>query len=218
MKLNRFEVVTGRYIEEILGQSTNGYAKSETTDIYDMIEWTNKDGYQGSTISFYDYNNGKVYEPFQKQRNVLYGTPVYLKKSFWFLQGDYNSGKITLFKFYPDIYPEMIIHLNIEDVDLYNLRIICVVVYIVSGDDVFVSYIYDSLRFSKGVNESVSMIADQKVYLSAWVEEGWDDENDCETEEYNYYEKVVERDFKGNLLSATLGSLLQHAAGTWWIA
>ena len=34
------------------------------------------------------------------------------------------------------------------------------------------------------------MIADQKVYLSAWVEEGWDDENDCETEEYNYYEKV----------------------------
>ena len=55
-----------------------------------------KGGYQGLTISFYDYNNGKVYEPFQKQRNVLYGTPVYLKKSFWFLQGDYNSGKITL--------------------------------------------------------------------------------------------------------------------------
>ena len=58
----------------------------------------------------------------------------------------------------------------------------------------------------------------EKVYLSAWVEEGWDDENDCETEEYNYYEKVVERDFKGNLLSETLGSLQQHADGTWWIA
>ena len=31
-------------------------------------------------------------------------------------------------------------------------------------------------------------------------------------------EKVVERDFKGNLLSETLGSLQQHADGTWWIA
>lgn len=32
MKLNRFEVVTGRYIEEILGQSRIGYAMSDTTD------------------------------------------------------------------------------------------------------------------------------------------------------------------------------------------
>ena len=100
----------------------------------------------------------------------------------------------------------------------HNLRIIGEDVYIVSEDDEFVSYYPESFRFSKGVNESVSMIADQKVYLSAWVEEGWDDENDCETEEYNYYEKVVERDFKGNLLSETLGSLQQHADGTWWIA
>ena len=218
MKLNRFEVVTGRYIEEIPGQSRIGYAMSDTTDFYDMIEWLKKGGYQGSTISFYDYNNGKVYEPFQKQRNVLYGTPVYLKKSFWFLQGDYNSGKITLFKYYPDQILEMITQLNIEDVNLYNLRIIGEDVYIVSEDDEFVSYYPESFRFSKGVNESVSMIADQKVYLSAWVEEGWDDENDCETEEYNYYEKVVERDFKGNLLSETLGSLQQHSDGTWWIA
>ena len=100
----------------------------------------------------------------------------------------------------------------------HNLRIIGEDVYIVSEDDEFVCYYPESVRCSKGVNESVSMIADQKVYLSAWVEEGWDDENDCETEEYNYYEKVVERDFKGNLLSETLGSLQQHADGTWWIA
>ena len=51
MKLNRFEVVTGRYIEEILGQSRIGYAMSDTTDFYDMIEWSKKGGYQGSTIS-----------------------------------------------------------------------------------------------------------------------------------------------------------------------
>ena len=62
------------------------------------------------------------------------------------------------------------------------------------------------------------MISDGKVYLSAWVEEGWDDENDCVTEEYKYYEKVIVRDFKGNMLSETFGSLQKHSDGTWWIA
>lgn len=78
IKLNRFEVVSGKYIEEISGQSRIGYSMSDTTDFYDMIEWSKKGGYQGSIISFYDYNNGKIYEPFQKQRNVLYGPPVYI--------------------------------------------------------------------------------------------------------------------------------------------
>ena len=219
MKLNRFEVVSGRYIEEISGQSRIGYSMSDTTDFYDMIEWLKEGGYQGSTISFYDYDNGKVYEPFEKQRNVLYGTPVYLKKSFWFLQGDFNSGKITLFKYFPDKVPERIVQLNIEDVDLYNLRIMgSEDVYITSEDDEFVSYYPESFRFSKSPNESVCMIADEKVHFSAWVEEGWDDENDCETEEYKCYEKVIVRDFEGNMLSETLGSLQQHVDGTWWIA
>ena len=62
MKLNRFEVVTGRYIEEIPGQSRIGYVMSDATDFYDMIEWSKKGVYQGSTLSFYDYNNGKVLE------------------------------------------------------------------------------------------------------------------------------------------------------------
>ena len=136
-----------------------------------------------------------------------------------FLQGDFNNGKITLFKYFPDKVPERIVQLNIEDVDLYNLRIIGEdAVYITSEDDEFVSYYPESFKFSKSPNESVCMIADGKVYLSAWVEEGWDDENDCETEEYKYYEKVIVRDFEGNMLSETLGSLQQHADGTWWIA
>ncbi len=191
---------------------------SDTTDFYDMSEWDKKGGYQGSTISFYDYDNGKVYEPFQKQRNVLYSAPVYLKNSFWFLQGDYKSGKITLFKYLPDKIPKLIVQLDIEDVDPYNLRIIGEDGYIISEDEEFVSYYPESFRFPKNPNESVMMIADGKVYLSAWVEEGWDDEKDCATEEYKYYEKVIVKDFKGNVLSEMMGSLQQHPDGTWWIA
>ena len=112
----------------------------------------------------------------------------------------------------------MITQLNIEDVDLYNLRIIGEDVYIVSEDDEFVSYYPKSFRFSKGVNEGVSMIADQKVYLSAWVEEGWDDEKHCATEHYKYYDKIVIRDYHGTILSEEVGSLCQGTDGVWWIS
>lgn len=34
----------GKYIEEISGQSRIGYSMSDTTDFYDMIEWSKKVG------------------------------------------------------------------------------------------------------------------------------------------------------------------------------
>ncbi len=218
MKFKHFESVRGTYVEEISGQSRIGYSMSDTADYYDMIEWSKKGGYQGSTLSFYDYVNGKVYMPFQRQRNVLYGKPVYLKNYFWFLQGDYNKGKITLFKYRPDEIPEMITQLNIADVNPYNLCIIGEDAHIISEDDEFVCYYPERFQFSKNPNESVTIIADGKVYLSAWIEEEWDNENNCATEKYKYYEKVIVRDFNGTILSETIGCLQQHSDGTWWIA
>lgn len=218
MKINRFETALGRCVEDIAGQYHMGYSMSDLTDFYEMDEYLKNGGYQGSTISFYDYDTGKIYEPFQKQRNVLYGKPVYLKDCFWFLQGDYDNGKITLFMYVPDKEPEIIAQLDLADADRYNLQIIGEDIHIISDDDEFVCYYPENFRFSKGVNESVAMISDGKVYFSAWIEEGWDDENDCETDEYKYYEEVVVRDFNGNVLSAEVGCLQQHSDGTWWIA
>lgn len=218
MKFNRFEVVSGTYIEEITGQFRMGYSMSDTTDFYDMIEWSKRGEHPGAIISFYDYANGKIYRPFPKRRNVLYGRPVYLHEHFWFLQGDYNSGKITLYKYLPDETPEMITQLNIADIDAYNLRIVGEDVYIISEDDEIACYYPERFRFSKNANEGICTIADRKVYLSAWVEEGWDDENDCAGENYRYYEKLVVRDFSGNVLSETLGCLQQRPDGTWWMA
>ena len=91
-------------------------------------------------------------------------------------------------------------------------------VAVLSEDDEFVSYYPESFRFPTTPNESVRRIVGGKVYLSAWVEEGWDDDNNCATEEYRYYEKMIVRDFKGNVLSETIGSLQQHPDGTWWIS
>lgn len=68
MNFKRFEVIRGNYIEEIYGQVRLGYSLSDNTDFYDMQEWSKKDDFQGQMLVFYDYTNGKVYEPFAKQK------------------------------------------------------------------------------------------------------------------------------------------------------
>ena len=46
----------------------------------------------------------------------------------------------------------------------------------------------------------------------------WADERDCAKPEYRYYEKLVVRDFDGNVISEELGCLYQRPDGSWWIA
>lgn len=57
-----------------------------------------------------------------------------------------------------------------------------------------------------------------KIYFESWVEEGWNDKNDCATDNYDLYYKVIVKDFSGNTLSEEVGDLYQAADGTWWIA
>lgn len=94
MKFNRFEVISGRYVEEIPGSPRIGYSMSDTMDFDDMIEWSKRGEYQGSIILFYDYDTGKIYKPFPKQKNVLYGKPVYLRIVFGFCRGIITVGKL----------------------------------------------------------------------------------------------------------------------------
>ena len=42
MKLNRFETVSGTYIEKISGQSRIGYSLNDSMDFYDIIEHSKK--------------------------------------------------------------------------------------------------------------------------------------------------------------------------------
>lgn len=174
MKLNRFETVSGTYIEPISGQSRIGYSLNDSMDFYDIIEHSKK--------------------------------------------GDYNHGIYRLYKYFPGEIPQMITQLNAANVNPYNLRIIGEDVHIISEDDDFVCYYPEHFRFTKASNESVMLIANGNVYLSAWIEDGWDTENDCTSEEYKYYEKVIIRDFNGNILSEELGSLNQCSDGSWWIS
>ena len=216
--IKRFQKVQGMCITEIAGQRRFAYAMSDMEDFFDMIEWAKRGGYQGAVILFYDLTNGKVHEHFSKKQNVLYGAPIYSDGVFYFLQGDFNENKITLYRYLPEKILESVTELRTEAVELYNLRLIGEQVHIISDDDEFVCYYPERISFPVQAKETVRMIADHKVYLETWVEEGWDDEKDQATDAYKYYEKVIVKDYEGKLLSEEIGSLNQMSDGSWWIS
>lgn len=194
-------------------------AKSlDTNDFYDLIEWSKSGGYQGSVILFFDFESGKVFKPFAKKRNVIYSNPVYAEGFYYFLQGDYDEKKISLYHYIPGKLLEKETELSTEEVSLYNLCIIGNPVHIISQEDTFVCYYPEKISFPITGHESALFIEDEKIYFESWVEEGWNDKNDCATDNYDLYYKVIVKDFSGKTLSEEIGDLYQAADGTWWIA
>lgn len=237
--IRRFNRTEGKVLEKIPGQARLAFAMSGTEDFYDLIAWSERGGYQGSIILFYDFDNGEVYQPFGKKRNVVYGNPVFSDGFYYFLQGDYDENRITLYKYLPwerekekgrekDIETdemtgggqilEPVMCFKADDVNLYNLRIIGDKIHVISQDEIFRCYYPEQFSFALDPHETVCFIEEGKVYIEAWVEEGWDDENECATDEYRYYDKVIIKDFDGRLLSEETGSLFQASDGMWWIS
>ena len=216
--IKRLQEVSGKYIEKIIGQDRFAYAHSDTNDFYNLIEQSKSGGYQGSVILFFDFESGKVFKPFAKKRNVIYSNPVYAEGFYYFLQGDYDEKKISLYHYIPGKLLEKETELSTEEVSLSNLCIIGNPVHIISQEDTFVCYYPEKISFPITGHESALFIEDEKIYFESWVEEGWNDKNDCATDNYDLYYKVIVKDFSGNTLSEEVGDLYQAADGTWWIA
>ena len=174
--LKRFEKVTGSYIETIAGQKRFAFSHSDTADFYDLPERLQYSSYPGSVLCFYDLVTGKVYQPFDKRQNILYGNPVYLENKYYFLQGDFNCKLIKLYQWVPDSCLQQVTQLSIKEVNLYNLHIIGDSVHIVSQDEQFICYYPQKFSFPLGSSESAIRIEEDTVYLETWVEEGWDAE------------------------------------------
>ena len=216
--VRRFKEVNGKYIEKIYGQDRLAFAMSDNEDLYDLIAWSERGGYQGAVLYFYDFETGDVYQPFEKKRNVVYSRPEFADGYYYFLQGDYDAKTVVLYRYFPDDLLAPVVTMPLDDVDLYNLRIVGNPVHIISQNEALRCYYPEAFSFPLEPNETVCFIEDGRVYIEAWIEEGWDDENDRATDEYNYYHKVVVKDFHGKLISEEIGALGQAADGTWWMS
>ena len=216
--IRKFKSVNGKYIEKIYGQDRLAFAMSDNEDLYDLIAWSERGGYQGAVLYFYDFETGDVYQPFEKKRNVVYSRPEFADGYYYFLQGDYDAKTVVLYRYFPDDLLAPVVTLPLDDVDLYNLRIVGNPVHIISQNEELRCYYPEVFSFPLEPNETVCFIEYGRVYIEAWIEEGWDDENDRATDEYNYYHKVVVKDFHGNLISEEIGALGQAADGTWWMS
>ena len=216
--IRKFKSVNGKYIEKIYGQDRLAFAMSDNEDLYDLIAWSERGGYQGAVLYFYDFETGDVYQPFEKKRNVVYSRPEFADGYYYFLQGDYDAKTVVLYRYFPDDLLAPVVTLPLDDVDLYNLRIVGNPVHIISQNEALRCYYPEAFSFPLEPNETVCFIEDGCVYIEAWIEEGWDDENDRATDEYDYYHKVVVKDFHGNLISEEIGALGQAADGTWWMS
>ena len=215
-----FSEINGQYLEEIPGQARFAYGISDMDDFFEIEDIIKYDGfYKGSIIRFYDYQTGKVYLPFDLKENIAYGRPIYIGDIFYILQVDFNEGLANIYKYYPGESLEKIIDYKLKDLSTYNLSLIGLDLHLISQYSNKLEIYYPYRKTVKlAENESALLIDDGKLYINAWIEEGWDDKRDRAGQDYHYYDKVIIKDMDSNILSERIGNLHQRQDGSWWLA
>lgn len=199
MDIIRLPIINGITPDLLNGTERYAYGLSDFTDSWELKDWQELGGYQGSVLYLYDLQESKVYIPFKKKKNVIYQMPLFSDGMIYFLQVDYDDNKVNLYRVSSSLELEKITDLSIDEVNLYNIRLIGEGVHITSQDESFICYYPESFEIKLEVNESVLCIDDEKIYISVWIEEGV--ENDEITKDYTYYEKIRVKDKSGNLIS-----------------
>lgn len=216
MNIIRMPIINGITPTLLKGTDRYAYGLSDFENAWDLEDWQENGGYQGSVLYLYDLYENKIYIPFEKRKNVLYQEPLLYNDMIYFLQIDYDNQKINLYHLSSSKPLEKVTDFSISEVNLYNLGLTGEKVHITSQDDSFISYYPERFEIKLEPNESVICIADGKIYINAWIEEGV--ENDEITNNYSYYEKILIKDKEGKLLSEEVGSLTQFPDGKWRIS
>lgn len=146
----------------------------------------------------------------------MYASPYFYDGYIYFLQGNFNIDKVILYKYLPGSYCKIIKDFSISAINLYNLQIIGSNLNVVSQDKKLTCYYPEQFEIIMEENESVVFIDDDLVYFNAWIEE--EIVNDTITCDYRYYDKIVVKDKKGNIIFEELGTLNQMIDGSWWIS
>ncbi len=214
MEIKKCAQTDGIYLDLIPGQSRYYFGQSDTEDFYDIPGWLENGGYQGSVIHFFDLETGTKYFPFSKERNVLYGHPIFCDEFIYFLRGDFHKNLLTLYQYLPGKAPNPVFMQSLDQFDLYNLMVMGTPVHIISQSSKKLRCYYPKpFECPQAPNESLIHIEDDRLYFSAWIEEGV--ENDVITDHYKYYDKLIIKDYAGNILSEETGCLTHFPDGSW---
>ena len=145
-----------------------------------------------------------------------YASPYFYDGYIYFLQGNFNIDKIILYKYLPGSCCKIITDFSISAINLYNFQIIGSNLNVISQDKKLTCYYPEQFEISMKENENVVFIDDDLIYFTAWIEEGV--VNDKITYDYRYYDKIIVKDKKGNIIYEKVGTLNQMIDGSWWVS
>lgn len=216
MKINRMAVVQGLNLEPVLGQLRYGCGLTDFEDFYEIAEYVDEKGYQGNQIVFGDYETGEMYIPFEKERNIAYGGVEWVEGDFYFLKADFNQKTVSMIRYQPERGCQEYVTIGMNEVQLYNLRIVGTPAHLISQDEEMRCYYPEQFSIALSDRESVVQIEDNRIYSCCWEEEGVA-EGEI-TEDYKYYEKMIVRNRFGDVVSEELGALTRLPDGQWWLS
>lgn len=218
MKIENFNEVNSEFLHSIEGQDRFYNSLSSFVTLYEIPEWIKEHGYyDGVALKFYDIVTKNVYRPFEKQKNITYSLSKFQDDYFYFIQFDFNENILNLIKYYPEKTLETILTLSLNDVNLYNLFLEDgYTLHLASTNDKFTSYFPRKFELDLNSRQSVLYIDTDKIYISEWAEEGVS--KDGITNNYKYYEYLLEVDYNGKILSKKLGTLSKLSDGKWYLS
>lgn len=210
MEIIRFSKINGITPMLLEGTDRYAYGLSDFVDFWELDDWQAHGGYASAVLYFFDIYENEIYQPFDLERHVTYQMPLFSDDQIYFLQMNFDTEFITLYRYCLKGSPEIVTQFSVHEVNLYNLGLKGAGVHVVSQDERFICYYPEQFEIELATNESVMCIDEDYVYINAWVEEGTYERSD-----YRYYEKLIVKNKKGQLISEEIGSLNQFPDGKW---
>lgn len=187
-------------------------------DLYDVKELKEiNESINGNQLVIYSYPEGKSYVPYEIKYGIYYGDIIFIEGSLFILKADFNENKVTIIKYVPDEnILEEIYSFDINNLNLYNLKLGKYPLMLFSVDTKFVLYYPEKLEINITRRDSFIVRDGDLFYFTRWSEEGID-ENGSAIENHRYYENVVKFNKDGEFLSCEEGYLCEMPNGEFWI-
>lgn len=212
MEIKIFHGFENIYPEKIEGTNSWFYGQwTPCAEAYEVPEFKNK--YPGTRLYLFEYPSGKVYEPIKQEKNVFLERPVYDSKEgiFGMIRYDFNKKMLEAFTYNPkDFRLKKLTELPFSKLgDMVNIRFLTspfiLVKYDVRNDAIDLIWPKES-HFQFEENESLELIADDKMYTSKWMEDP------------EYHEEVIIRDINtGIIIERYPGYCVRMPNGSVWM-